>query len=70
MQNKSDEFLTYREQVELLKDRGMVVNDEEKAEKILKFINYYKLKECSLPFFKDGKYVENTTFEDNINEIL
>ena len=39
-----DEFLTFREQVKLFKDRGMIITDEEKAEKILQFINYYKLK--------------------------
>ena len=49
-----DEFLTFREQVKLFKDRGMIITDEEKAEKILQFINYYKLKECSLPYFKNG----------------
>ena len=52
-----DEFLTFREQVKLFKDRGMIITDEEKAEKILQFINYYKLKECSLPYFKmDNMY--------------
>ena len=28
------------------------------------FINYYKLKEASLPFFFENKYIENTRFED------
>ena len=36
-----DEFLTFRKQVKLFKDRGMIITDEEKAEKILQFINYY-----------------------------
>ena len=31
---------------------------------MLQFINYYKLKECSLPFLKDGKYISNITFDE------
>lgn len=59
-----DEFLTFKEQVKLFKDRGMIITDEEKAEKVLQFINYYKLKECSLPYFKNGQYVQGITFDE------
>ena len=45
----------------------MIIDDEKDAERILNFINYYKLKECSLPFLKDGKYVQGITFNQVLN---
>ena len=64
METNQDNFLTFKEQVQLFKDRGMIIEDEEKAERVLQFINYYKLKECSLPFFKNGEYISNITFDE------
>lgn len=60
-------FLTCKEQVMVFKNRGMIIEDEKDAERILNFINYYKLKECSLPFFKDGKYIQGITFNQVLN---
>ena len=60
------EYLSIKEQIELLKKRGMIFKDEEEATKKLTFINYYKIKEASLPFFRNNKYLENTTFENII----
>ena len=60
----SKEYLEITEQLELFKKRGMIVENEEKALEKLVFINYYKLKEASLPFFFENKYIENTRFED------
>ncbi len=60
----NDTFLTFKDQVKLFKDRGMIVENEDKAEEVLHFINYYKLKECSLPFLKNGRYVQNITFDE------
>lgn len=57
--------LSYEKQIKLFKDRGMLFKDEEKAIEKLKFINYYKIKEFSLPYmisdveYKDGVYFEN-----------
>ena len=45
------EYLSIKEQIELFKKRGMIFKDEEEATKKLTFINYYKIKEASLPFF-------------------
>ena len=45
------EYLSIKEQIELLKKRGMIFKDEEEAAKKLTFINYYKIKEAPLPFF-------------------
>lgn len=44
----------------------MIFKDEEETAKKLTFINYYKIKEASLPFFRNNKYLENTTFENII----
>ena len=60
-------FLTCKEQVMVFKNRGMIIEDDKDAERILNFINYYKLKECSLPFLKDGKYVQGITFNQVLN---
>ena len=46
----SKEYLEITKQLELFKKRGMIVENEEKALEKLVFINYYKLKETSLPF--------------------
>ena len=44
-------LLTCKEQVMVFKNRGMIIEDEKDAERILIFIFInYKLKECSLPF--------------------
>ncbi|WP_067142225.1 Abi family protein [Oceanivirga salmonicida] len=64
MKTKENEFKTFKEQVQLFKKRGMIIKDEDKAEETLKFINYYKIKECSLPFLKDNKYNSEITFEE------
>lgn len=37
------QFKTYGEQVELLRQRGMRVNDPEHAETLLARLNYYRL---------------------------
>lgn len=62
--NKSERFLTFAEQVTLFEQRGMIIPNREKAERMLSFINYYKLKEMSLPFLINDKYIENFSFDD------
>ncbi len=59
-------FKTYKEQIQLLKSRGMIFNDENKAENILEHINYYRLSGYWLPFEEDHtthKFKPNTKFE-------
>lgn len=59
-------FKTHKEQIQLLKSRGMIFNDENKAENILKHINYYRLGGYWLPFEEDHKthkFKQNTKFE-------
>lgn len=59
-------YLEISEQIELLKSRGMIIEDEIKAAEKLVFINYYKIKEASLPFLRNDKYKDGTKFEDII----
>lgn len=51
----------------LLKSRGMVINDEHKAETCIKNISYYRLSAYCYPFLqepkKDHRYKPGTTFE-------
>ena len=56
--------LTYTEQVELLKSRGMTVPDEKRAERLLANISYYRLSAYMLPY----KLRENGTILDAFKE--
>ena len=50
--------LTFKEQVELFEKRGMKFREgKEKAEYKIKFINYYKIKEFSLPFMDENEKI-------------
>lgn len=58
---------TARQQIQKLKERGCIVNDEIFAEKILENINYYRLVNYFEPFSDEKKYIEGTTFEKIYN---
>ncbi len=64
--------MTIEEQVENLKDLGLIVIDEEYAKKILNDISYFRLiKAYSLNLkTKNGKYRENVTFEQLVDLYL
>ena len=51
--------------IKIFLDRGMLINDVEKAKRSLSHINYYKIKEFAQPFFKNHMY-KNITFEEII----
>lgn len=59
--------LTYAEQLQLLKDRGLVVEDEKKALHILEYISYYRLSGYLYPFLDTPKeahrFKEGASFE-------
>lgn len=61
--------LTFEEQIELFEKRGMKFREgKEKAKYKIKFINYYKIKEFSLPFMDENEnYKDNVYFEDIIH---
>lgn len=56
---------TYHEQVSLLKNRGLIIADEEYAARVLQNINYYRFSAYLLPFRVLGseRYVPGTTFD-------
>lgn len=65
--------LTYQQQIELLKSRGLVFDDESKAESQLSNVSYYRLSAYMLPFKKNmhGEIVNEfrygTTWKDVYN---
>ena len=61
----SKPFMTYSNQVENLQSRGLIINDLNKAELILKQINYYRFSAYALQFqdVKD-RFNQGTTIED------
>ncbi len=64
--------MTVDEQIENLKEIGLIVNDEEYAKKILNDISYFRLiKAYSLNLKpKNGKYGDGTTFEKIVDLYL
>ena len=44
---------TFQEQLQKLKDRGCIIEDESFAMEVLKNINYYRLSAYFIPFKKD-----------------
>lgn len=55
---------TIKAQIEKLKSRGCVIDDEERAEFVLSNINYYRLVHYFSVFLdKNGSYKDGTTFE-------
>ena len=57
--------LTYEQQVELLKSRGLVIASEEMALHWLERIGYYRLTAYFIPFKEHGqdKFLDGTTFQ-------
>jgi abortive infection bacteriophage resistance protein len=54
---------TYKQQIEILRSRGCVIQDEAQAEEILSKINYYRLTAYFLPFKQpDESYAAGTDF--------
>lgn len=58
--------LSYEEQINRLKEHGMIIDDPVKAESILHRINYYRFSGYALQFRKatnDSSYVDGTSFD-------
>ncbi len=61
------EFKTLDEQINILKDKGLIINDEEKTKEILLRENYFFINGYRRIFFKssnDKQFIEGTTFEE------
>ncbi len=55
---------TFDEQIEILKSRGLMIEDEEYAKFILSNVNYYRFTAYLLPFKnEDDTYKEGITFK-------
>lgn len=61
-------FKTLDQQIEILKNRGLTIDDVEKAKEVLLHYNYYKVINGTIMFFnrKDDayRYEENTSFDE------
>lgn len=54
---------TYEEQLNILRERGIVIRDEAQCIRILESVNYYRMTAYFLPFKQpDGTYMEGTSF--------
>lgn len=66
----SEYFKTVDQQIELLKSRGLIINDEQEAKDALLRYNYYKIINATIKYFvnfeKNGNYIfrEGTDFQD------
>lgn len=56
-----------KEQIELLKSRGLIIADENFAERILSNITYYRLSAYMKYFQVNNRFSKNTTFDDIVN---
>ncbi|MCR4754319.1 MAG: Abi family protein [Lachnospiraceae bacterium] len=61
-------FITYEDQLKLLEDRGLAIENHEKALSVLKSINYYRLSGYSLSLRRDDHFYPGISFE-NIYEL-
>lgn len=59
-------FKSLEEQIELLKQRGLIIHDEDRAKKFLLSQNYYNIINGYAKFFpRDGEhYIANTSFDE------
>ncbi|QQK78038.1 Abi family protein [Salicibibacter cibarius] len=66
--NLTKEFTTFREQLNILKSRNLIIKDDDFAVSVLKSINYYRFTGYLIPFkTADGKYKKGTTFDQIYN---
>lgn len=57
--------LTYDQQVELLKSRGLIIKNKQKIKSLLKQISYYRISAYFLPFQKEKDlFIPGTSIED------
>ena len=55
---------TFEEQMQLMKSRGLIIENEDNCLEYLRYINYYRLSAYLLPFKKsDDTFFPDTTFE-------
>lgn len=57
-------FKTYAEQLQILKDRHLIIPDENKALEQLRELNYYRFSAYSLTLSENDEFYPNVTFDD------
>ena len=65
------QFLDYKEQIALLKERGLHFKDEKQALNFLEKVSYYRLSSYWHPFLRDKQkkiFVEKASF-DNVSKL-
>ena len=56
--------ITYREQVQMLKQKGLVIPDERRCERFLEHVNYYRFASYLYPFRTgEGRHIPGISFE-------
>ena len=60
---KSKPFKTIIEQIEILKARGLLIDDEIYASRVLSNINYYRLSGYTLTLRRNDKFYKNVTLQ-------
>jgi len=60
-------FTTINEQIEILRSRGLAINDEEKAKKFLERNNYYRVSGYSLTLRSHDVFYPSTNFQNLID---
>ena len=66
-------FKSLEEQIDILKSKGLVINDYEKAKKVLFKENYFFIngyRHLFMKTFNDSKFIEGTTFEELYSAFL
>ena len=62
---------TFEQQLDKLKSRGCIIEDEKKALTVLRRVNYYRLTAYFLPFTdNDGNYISCTSYYDRIQYVF
>ena len=56
--------LTFTEQVNRMRERGLVIADDDEAARWLAETNYYRLRGYWLTFERDGRFIPGTTLDD------
>ncbi|MCM1183411.1 MAG: Abi family protein [Roseburia sp.] len=57
-------FRTIEEQMMILKERGLIIDDEEEAKKFLGNLNYYRLSAYTLTLRKNNRFYDNVHFSN------
>ena len=64
---KTKEYLNIDELIKVIKDKGIIINNEEYVRSILKQNNYYVIMGYKNLFTQNGKYKKEVSFENIYN---